>query len=390
MRRIFSISILLFATIILKANNENIQFVDASWSETTSKAKENGKYVFLDCYTDWCYWCKVMDKETFMDTSVTNLINSRFVPARREMEKSDEGKALSMKYHVNGYPTYLVFDGSGQLVYQIVGYHVAAEFKSELNKALQSETPLYPGLSAQLDPGFPEFYKNSFGTSKERKKADEKTVSEFLDKQADLFSEVSWSVMWRFTLNEKYETWVMENRVRLTELYGMYEVDDKIMNIFSSRNNRAAENKDEAAYTANLVQMQTMYPELAAGGYTLNFSQTYYQKTGDWKRYAAITQNYIDTAKGTHDGFVNSCAWTVYESCKDKDVIKQAIVWMDTVCARTEEYAYEDTYAAILYAGAQYKKSEQVALHAIDLGKTAGEDVSGTEALLANVRLKIK
>lgn len=219
---------------------------------------------------------------------------------------------------------------------------------------------------------------------------EEKTVVEFLDAQKELFSEVSWAVMWRFNLNEKYENWILENRGKLSALYSKEEVDNKIINILYERNDNAAKNKDENAFNKNIADLEKYVPELAAQGYKLTFSQSYYRKTGNWKMYASVTQSYIDTAKTDIDPFVNGCAWTIYEECDDKEVVKQAVGWMEKVCARTEQYAYEDTYAAVLYKDGQYKKAEEVALHAIDLGKEAGEDVSGTETLLANIRLKIK
>lgn len=389
MRGFFTLVLLFSVTVSVNAGTGSIQFLDASWAQTTTKAKESGKYIFLDCYTDWCYWCKVMDKETFMDTSVSNMINSKFIPARREMEKSEEGKALSMKYHVSGFPTYLVFDGNGQLVYQIVGYREADDFKNELNKALNATTPLCPGFSANLDPGFPQFYKDSFGTSKERKKSDPKVVNEWLDTQTDLFSEVSWAVMWRFTVNEKYENWIFENKAKLIELYGKQEINDKIVNIIFARVDRAAEKKDVAAYKAAIALVDVHVPEESSW---LNFqlSLNYFEKTKDWNGYADVVQNDIITNGYKKAGTINGCAWTIYENCDDKGVVAQATTWMDSICTSTDEYAYEDTYAALLYKKGDYKKAEEVALHAIDLGNTAGEDVSGTEALLANIRMKIK
>lgn len=389
MRGFFTLILLLSVTVSVSAGSGNIQFLDASWPQTTAKSKESGKYIFLDCYTDWCYWCKVMDKETFMDTSVSNMINSKFIPARREMEKSEEGKALSMKYHVSGFPTYLVFDGNGQLVYQIVGYRAADDFKNELNKALNATTPLCPGFSTNLDPGFPQFYKDSFGTSKERKKSDPKVVNEWLDKQTDLFSEVSWAVMWRFTVNEKYENWIFENKAKLIELYGKQVINDKIVNIIFARVDRAAENKDVVAYKASVALVDVHVPE-ESSWLNLQLSLNYFEKTKDWKGYADAVQNEINTNGYKKASTINGCSWTIYENCDDKAVIAQATTWMESICTTTDDYAYEDTYAALLYKKGDYKKAEEVALHAIDLGKTAGEDVSVTEALLANIRLKIK
>lgn len=390
MNRIHLLIMAIIACATLHAGG-NIQFSNGTWDEIKSQSAKEKKYVFLDCYTDWCSWCKVMDREAFMDTSVTNFVNTNFIPTKREMEKDEEGKALSMKYHINGFPTYCIFSPEGHLVYKIIGYRKPAEFLAELKAALLTTTPLIPGLSTTLDPGYPQFYKESFGSGKKRKMPEQKVVTDFLDAQKDLFSEVSWSVMWRFQLNEKYENWIIDNRVKLAELYTAEEVDDKIISIFMARNNRAADKKDEKAFNENLAMMQKTFPDLAKQGYTMTMSQQYYRKTENWKSYAQITQSYADTVSNNNgDSFINGCAWTIYEECDDKAIIAQAIGWMNTICSRTEDYAFEDTYASLLYKDGQYKKAEEVALHAIDLGNKAGEDVSATESLLANIRLKIK
>lgn len=388
MKKILSLLVAAFVMQPLQAN-ELIRFSEAKWSEVQAQSAKEKKYVFLDCYTDWCYWCKVMDKETFMDTSVTNFINANFIPTKREMEKDDEGQALSMKYHINGFPTYCIFNAEGLLVYKIVGYREPTEFLKELKAGLAATKGLIPGFSAQLDPGFPQFYKESFGTGKKRKIPETKVVTDFLDSQKDLFTEVCWSVMWRFTLNEKYETWIMENRAKLSELYTAEEVDYKLVAVFMGRNAAAAEKKDDAAFKANMEMFEKYVPG-EAKSYRLSMSAGYYQKSGNWKAYTDLIQSDFDTSGTKHDSFINGCAWTIYEECDDKYAIEKAINWMSSICARTDDYAYEDTYAAVLYKGGQYKKAEEVALHAIDLGKEQDEDVSGTEALLANIRLKIK
>jgi thioredoxin-related protein len=385
------IAIAFFAcTSICSQASEFIKFSEATWNDVTKQASSDKKYVFLDCYTDWCYWCKVMDKEAFVDTSVTNFINKNFIPTKREMEKDAEGIALTMKYHINGFPTYCIFSPDGNLVHKIIGYRTGPQFLDELKTALTKTTPLVAGFNTQIDPGFPQFYKDSFGTSKKRKMPETKTVTDFLDTQKDLFSEVSWAVMWRFKLTEKYENWILENRVKLIALYGAEEVESKMVGIFSTRNTTAAEKKDEAAFKANLAAMQQYLTEPSKSLYTFTMSQAYYRKSGNWKSYVDLTQSFLDTSTTGNDGFINGCAWTIYEESDDKYALDKAVAWMEKVCARTDEYAYEDTYASVLYKKGEYKKAEEVALHAIELGKAAGEDVSGTDALLANIRLKIK
>ena len=36
-----------------------------TFDKGVDQAKKENKLLVVDFYTDWCHWCKVMDKETF-------------------------------------------------------------------------------------------------------------------------------------------------------------------------------------------------------------------------------------------------------------------------------------------------------------------------------------
>ena len=68
--------------------SELIPFKDTTttWDNIKTIAAQEKKLIFIDAYTDWCIWCKVMDKETFSDPAVANFMNEKFVPVHYEME----------------------------------------------------------------------------------------------------------------------------------------------------------------------------------------------------------------------------------------------------------------------------------------------------------------
>lgn len=48
--------------------------------------KGQPKKVFIDVYTDWCGWCKKMDKSTFTDPAVAAYINKHYYAVKFNAE----------------------------------------------------------------------------------------------------------------------------------------------------------------------------------------------------------------------------------------------------------------------------------------------------------------
>lgn len=60
-----------------------------SWEEAMEMNKENPKKIFIDLYTDWCGWCKKMDKSTFVDSSVVEYMNENFYAIKFDAEQKE-------------------------------------------------------------------------------------------------------------------------------------------------------------------------------------------------------------------------------------------------------------------------------------------------------------
>jgi thioredoxin-related protein len=370
-----------------------INFFEGTWDETKQKANTEHKFIMLDCYTDWCGWCKVMDRETFKDSSVVAKLNSEFISARREMEKTPEGRSLAMKYHVRAFPTYLFFSQEGKLIYIHEGFAPAEAFLHVLtNLQIPRNIQHFPGLSNELDPGFPAFYKALFDPAqkmgeKERKQNREEAIA-FLDKQTNLYSEISWSVLWIYpSLSEKYDNWIFQHADTLRHLYGAVNVNRKLSSTLMTQAARAAEKKDKALFEDAAAKAKK-YGGKDSSQFYFSVCSTYYRKTENWTAMNAVMQSLIDTGGYEKYGAaINDYSWTLYEKCDDTKLLTQAADWMQHVCEASPEYASLDTYAALLYKLKRYDEAEVQALKAIETGNANKENVSATEALLVNIRL---
>ena len=65
-----------FISPIPSAPKEKIRWI--SFEEAEKLSKEKPLPILVDVYTDWCGWCKVMDKKTYAHDSVAKYINQHF------------------------------------------------------------------------------------------------------------------------------------------------------------------------------------------------------------------------------------------------------------------------------------------------------------------------
>lgn len=110
-----------------------------------TQAKQANKLVMVDFYTDWCGWCKELDKTTYSDAAVGKA-TQQVVAVKVNAEK--EGLAAAKKYQVRSFPTILFVAPDGSLAGRIGGYAPPEPFLAALNKILTTHREL-PALEAQ-------------------------------------------------------------------------------------------------------------------------------------------------------------------------------------------------------------------------------------------------
>src|SRR5690606_20775174 len=58
-----------------------------TFEEAVERSKTEKRKIFIDVYTDWCGWCKVMDRKTFNDPIVAELLNTQYYPVKFNAEQ---------------------------------------------------------------------------------------------------------------------------------------------------------------------------------------------------------------------------------------------------------------------------------------------------------------
>jgi thioredoxin-related protein len=118
-----------------------------SFEQAVEKSKVEKKKIFIDVFTDWCGWCKVMDKNTFNEPQVAKILNEDFYPVKFNAEQRADINfdGYTFKFIPNGnsgvhqlaasllnnqlsYPTVVFLDEDFRMIQPLAGYQKAEEF----------------------------------------------------------------------------------------------------------------------------------------------------------------------------------------------------------------------------------------------------------------------
>jgi thioredoxin-related protein len=69
-------------------NNGELTWLTIEQASTIGSGKNKKKFM-IDVYTDWCGWCKVMDKKTFTDPEVIKYLNENFNVVKFNAEQKE-------------------------------------------------------------------------------------------------------------------------------------------------------------------------------------------------------------------------------------------------------------------------------------------------------------
>ncbi|MCY3692923.1 MAG: DUF255 domain-containing protein [Chloroflexi bacterium] len=84
------------------------------WNESAfADARSQEKPVLLTLGATWCHWCHVMDETSYSDERVIELVKSRFIPVRVDVDRRPD---ISLRYNQGGFPSVAFLTGTGKFL----------------------------------------------------------------------------------------------------------------------------------------------------------------------------------------------------------------------------------------------------------------------------------
>ncbi len=133
--------LLFFVTLSIGVSAQSIAWKTLEEAEKLQQL-EPTKPLFIDVYTTWCTWCKVMDKNTFSQSQVANYINKHFIPVKWDAQTKEQISFHDKTYAFNGYyneltyyllndrlefPSMVFVNSKGVVENVLIGYHTEEE-----------------------------------------------------------------------------------------------------------------------------------------------------------------------------------------------------------------------------------------------------------------------
>ena len=133
---------LFFVTTSFTQPNGGEEAQEVKWytfEEAVEASKTEKRKIFVDVYTNWCGWCKKMDKNTFTDPGIAKMLNEKYYAVKLNAEDKapvtfrdktfifkpeyrTHELALSLMGGKSGYPTTVYLDEDFNLLHKQPGY----------------------------------------------------------------------------------------------------------------------------------------------------------------------------------------------------------------------------------------------------------------------------
>ncbi|MBK35426.1 MAG: hypothetical protein CME26_07845 [Gemmatimonadetes bacterium] len=118
-----------------------------TYPEGLAHADSTGTLVLVEVYTDWCSYCKKLERRVLSRDDIKSVIAKHFTPVKLDAEDDTPvaqmgdttltARQLARRYGATTYPTVLILSPKGQLLTKLVGYLPPKEFLDFLSSTIR-------------------------------------------------------------------------------------------------------------------------------------------------------------------------------------------------------------------------------------------------------------
>ncbi len=373
---------------------QGIQFENGlSWEQVKQKAKQENKYIFVDCYASWCVPCKRMEKEVFPLKNVGDYMNEHFISIRVQMDTSKNDDAfiqiwyhdaseIMRQYKVKIFPSYLFFSPDGRIVHRYLSALPDTEFLKIAANAIDPDKQYYSLLNNYyyntIDKqklGYLATVTKQIGDDSLAKIIAKGYLNNYLNKRTekDLLQKKHLDFLNTFPSllrsNDNLFNYIYRNGSKVDEVMNQKGFTEYIIGRTITREEITAKLKmltkpsAKPDWNAMVNSIQKKYNKWYADKLVLDAQLEWYQHKEDVSQIIKYKikqyDNYgLDTA-GIGWAMVNNFTWNyVFAYSNNKDTLNKALKWMELIIKNhPDDQGIIDTYANLLYKVGKTKEA---------------------------------
>lgn len=389
----------------------------AGLKETISKAKNENKLIFYDCFATWCGPCKQMDKYVYTDDSVSQYFNKYFHSVRIQMDRTKFDDSLTIssysstdsirtQFKITSFPTLLFLSPSGKLLRRVIGFKSTISLiqlaESILNdSATNNKFEEYQRKVDMFNAGkkdyinMPELIEQALTNGDvEMSKKLALEYCNYLEERPgeEQFYPTNIRFMARMTTSEKspYVLFLLLNEEKVGKIMNDINFSKRILdkiirneiigNYFARYPNfnvtsvSTISRKFDSIFIVikNKYGMDYANRNILYAKYNLNFRKRQYT-TGTTHYLNYLNKYGIDTLNPSAESEVNYNLYNVFLYVSQNKLIRKAKDAMCEIVKRhPQDIFFLDTYACLLYKMGEVDKAIKIEMEAYKIASTQG------------------
>lgn len=402
------LSVLIWMFVLL-VQGQGIVFVEsANWQGILERARQENKYVFVDCYASWCAPCKQMDQQVYSNDTIGRFMNDRFICVKVQMDSTKHDRqaaqdwyatahALQEQYSIRAYPSFLFFSPQGLIVHKDIGAKRVDAFLDVAKAALNSQEQYYTLLGMYYDgrlvfadmPGLAntarKLGQDSLATSIARHYINDSLSTLPAD---SLWTKGNLTFMSSFVrgmhVDEKAFSLYFESRELIDSIIGSKGYANGVINAViyadevKAKFPSAAKEDREPDWKEIGSSITQRYGKDYVERNLLKGRVEFYRIVKNWKQYAkylVLRSEYLKIEQAP-PGFsasmqLNNVAFDVFKYSRNKQELRKALTWANGALAMDSGKSYYsgdlDTKANLLYKLGRKKEALELERQSIDL-----------------------
>jgi thioredoxin-related protein len=367
-----TISVICFF-LVTAAQDPGIHFEQGlNWTAVQAKAKQENKYIFVNCYTALCKPCSLMAGNVFALKEAGDAVNPSFISMNIQMEATEkdpdmvktayeDARSMMRKYGIQSYPTFLFFTPEGKLVHRVVGPAGATQFIGYAQDALDSAKQYYSVMDqyyrGRRDTLLLELLARSAFQNGDRELGDS-VLGDLLPKIKNPFTKNRLDLIGQsikkpdgpgFELflhdAEKIDRLEKPDFAETIVMNAIIRQNPMILDLFN-------EHSPKQSWDKIYDDLNTNYGPTYAHRILVWIKVPYYKSQTNWELYLKSLLSYLkEYGDNVHAEDMNNYAWDIFKYCTSPEDLSFGVSYSLRSLTTTEKLNPEfiDTYANLLY-----------------------------------------